>query len=69
MLVGDNARIPGENLPEQGGNIPEPSVGFQSIGESINEDKIVSGVEESARLSIKGDYEEKDGFPACLLAA
>ena len=35
----------------------------------INEDKIVLGGEESAGLSIKGHYPEKDGILACLLAA
>jgi phosphomannomutase len=38
------------------------------IGELINEDKIVLGGEESAGLSIKGHYPEKDGILACLLA-
>ena len=44
-------------------------VGFKFIGELINEDKIVLGGEESAGLSIKGHYPEKDGILACLLAA
>jgi phosphoglucomutase len=35
----------------------------------INEDKIILGGEESAGLSIKGHYPEKDGILACLLAA
>jgi len=35
----------------------------------INEDKIILGGEESAGLSIKGHYPEKDGLLACLLAA
>jgi phosphomannomutase len=39
------------------------------IGELINEDKIILGGEESAGLSIKGHYPEKDGILACLLAA
>ncbi len=39
------------------------------IGELINEDKIILGDEESAGLSIKGHYPEKDGILACLLAA
>ena len=70
MLVGDDARISGGKLPEQCGNVGfESSEGVKFIGESINEDTIVSGLEESARLSFKGDYEEKDGFPACRLAA
>ena len=47
----------------------ETPVGFKYIGELINEDKIILGGEESAGLSIKGHFPEKDGVPACLLAA
>ena len=47
----------------------ETPVGFKFIGELINKDKIVLGGEESAGLSIKGHYPEKDGILACLLAA
>ena len=47
----------------------ETPLGFKYIGELINEDKIVIGGEESAGLSIKGHYPEKDGILACLLAA
>lgn len=47
----------------------ETPVGFKYIGELINENKIVLGGEESAGLSIKGHYPEKDGILACLLAA
>jgi len=47
----------------------ETPVGFKYIGESINENKIVIGGEESARLSIQGHHPEKDGILACLLAA
>jgi phosphomannomutase len=43
--------------------------GVRSFGELINENKIVIGGEESAGLSIKGHYPEKDGILACLLAA
>jgi phosphoglucomutase len=52
-------------------NLPlyETPVGFKYIGELINEDKIILGGEESAGLSIKGHYPEKDGILACLLAA
>lgn len=52
-------------------NLPlyETPVGFKYIGELINEDKIVLGGEESAGLSIRGHYPEKDGIIACLLAA
>lgn len=47
----------------------ETPVGFKFIGELINEEKIILGGEESAGLSIKGHYPEKDGILACLLAA
>jgi phosphoglucomutase len=47
----------------------ETPVGFKFIGELINKDEIVLGGEESAGLSIKGHYPEKDGLLACLLAA
>lgn len=47
----------------------ETPVGFKFIGELINENKIILGGEESAGLSIKGHYPEKDGIIACLLAA
>ncbi|HEY0544291.1 MAG TPA: hypothetical protein VGC91_02755, partial [Pyrinomonadaceae bacterium] len=43
----------------------ETPVGFKFIGELINEDKIILGGEESAGLSIKGHYPEKDGILAC----
>ncbi|MDM7921351.1 MAG: phosphoglucomutase/phosphomannomutase family protein [Pyrinomonadaceae bacterium] len=46
----------------------ETPVGFKYIGELINQDKIVLGGEESAGLSIRGHYPEKDGIIACLLA-
>ncbi len=44
-------------------------VGFKFIGELINKDQIILGGEESAGLSIRGHYPEKDGILACLLAA
>jgi phosphomannomutase len=47
----------------------EPMVRIYAVGELINEDKIILGGEESAGLSIKGHYPEKDGILACLLAA
>jgi len=47
----------------------ETPAGFNYIREVINEDKIIPGGEESAGLSIKGHYPEKDGVLACLLAA
>lgn len=47
----------------------ETPVGFKYIGELINKDQIILGGEESAGLSIKGHYPEKDGIIACLLAA
>lgn len=46
----------------------ETPVGFKFIGELINKDEIVLGGEESAGLSIRGHYPEKDGIIACLLA-
>ncbi len=52
-----------------GVEIFETPVGFKFIGELINKDRIVLGGEESAGLSIKGHYPEKDGILACLLAA
>jgi phosphoglucomutase len=54
---------------EKGLKLYETPVGFKFIGELINEDKIILGGEESAGLSIKGHYPEKDGILACLLAA
>lgn len=47
----------------------ETPVGFKFIGELINRNEIILGGEESAGLSIKGHYPEKDGILACLLAA
>ncbi len=52
----------------RGLKVYETPVGFKFIGELINEDKIILGGEESAGLSIKGHYPEKDGILACLLA-
>ena len=46
----------------------ETPVGFKYIGELINKNEIILGGEESAGLSIKGHYPEKDGILACLLA-
>ncbi len=46
----------------------ETPVGFKYIGELINRDEIILGGEESAGLSIRGHYPEKDGILACLLA-
>ncbi len=46
----------------------ETPVGFKFIGELINRDEIILGGEESAGLSIRGHYPEKDGILACLLA-
>ena len=46
----------------------ETPVGFKYIGELINKDEIILGGEESAGLSIRGHYPEKDGILACLLA-
>src|SRR5690606_11610285 len=47
----------------------ETPVGFKFIGELINRGEIILGGEESAGLSIRGHYPEKDGIIACLLAA
>ncbi len=47
----------------------ETPVGFKYIGALINDDKIIIGGEESAGLSIRNHYPEKDGILACLLAA
>jgi phosphoglucomutase len=54
---------------ERGLPVYETPVGFKFIGELINEDKIILGGEESAGLSMKQHYPEKDGILACLLAA
>ncbi|MEP7342341.1 MAG: phosphoglucomutase/phosphomannomutase family protein [Acidobacteriota bacterium] len=45
----------------------ETPVGFKFIGELLNEGKIILGGEESAGLTIKGHFPEKDGILACLL--
>jgi phosphoglucomutase len=47
----------------------ETPVGFKYIGQLINEDRIAIGGEESAGLSIRGHFPEKDGILACLLVA
>ena len=54
---------------ERGRPVYETPVGFKYIGELIIKDQIVLGGEESAGLSIRGHYPEKDGIIACLLAA
>ncbi|HVF48201.1 MAG TPA: hypothetical protein VNA17_11600, partial [Pyrinomonadaceae bacterium] len=54
---------------ERGLKLYETPVGFKFIGELINDDEIILGGEESAGLSIRGHYPEKDGILACLLAA
>lgn len=46
----------------------ETPVGFKYIGELINRDEIILGGEESAGLSIRGHFPEKDGILACLMA-
>ncbi len=53
----------------RGLKLHETPVGFKFIGELIKEDEIILGGEESAGLSIRGHYPEKDGILACLLAA
>lgn len=54
---------------DRGLKLYETPVGFKFIGELINNDEIILGGEESAGLSIRGHYPEKDGILACLLAA
>jgi phosphoglucomutase len=54
---------------ERGIKLYETPVGFKYIGELINKDEVILGGEESAGLSIRGHYPEKDGILACLLAA
>jgi phosphoglucomutase len=53
---------------DRGIKLYETPVGFKFIGELIINDEIVLGGEESAGLSIRGHYPEKDGILACLLA-
>ncbi|HXG92227.1 MAG TPA: phosphoglucomutase/phosphomannomutase family protein [Blastocatellia bacterium] len=53
----------------RGIEVIETPVGFKYIGQLINEDRIAIGGEESAGLSIKGHFPEKDGILACLLVA
>lgn len=53
----------------RGLKLHETPVGFKYIGELINNDEIILGGEESAGLSIRGHFPEKDGILACLLAA
>lgn len=53
----------------RGIELHETPVGFKFIGELIIKDEIILGGEESAGLSIRGHYPEKDGILACLLAA
>lgn len=54
---------------DRGLELHETPVGFKFIGELINKDEIILGGEESAGLSIRHHYPEKDGLIACLLAA
>jgi phosphoglucomutase len=54
---------------DRGLKLYETPVGFKFIGELIIRDEIILGGEESAGLSIRGHYPEKDGILACLLAA
>jgi phosphoglucomutase len=54
---------------ERGREVHETPVGFKFIGELIIKDKIILGGEESAGLSMRGHFPEKDGILACLLAA
>jgi phosphoglucomutase len=45
----------------------ETPVGFKFIGELVIADRIIMGGEESAGMTVKGHYPEKDGILACLL--
>ncbi len=77
MIIEHDSRFVGEQFSDLVDRVAklrdlpvyETPVGFKYIGELINEDKIILGGEESAGLSIKGHYPEKDGILACLLAA
>ncbi len=51
----------------RGRQVYETPVGFKFIGELLNQDKIILGGEESAGLTVKGHFPEKDGILACLL--
>jgi len=53
----------------RGLKVYETPVGFKFIGELIINDEVILGGEESAGLSIRGHYPEKDGILACFLAA
>lgn len=53
----------------RGIKVIETPVGFKYIGKLIDEDAISIGGEESAGLSIRGHFPEKDGILACLLVA
>jgi phosphoglucomutase len=53
----------------RGIEVLETPVGFKYIGQLIDEDRVAIGGEESAGLSIRGHYPEKDGILACLLVA
>ena len=53
----------------RGIEVIETPVGFKYIGQLINENRIAIGGEESAGLSIRGHFPEKDGILACLLVA
>jgi phosphoglucomutase len=53
----------------RGIQVLETPVGFKYIGALVDQDKIALGGEESAGLTIRGHYPEKDGILACLLVA
>jgi len=54
---------------KRGIEVIETPVGFKYIGQLIDEDKVSIGGEESAGLSIRNHFPEKDGILACLLVA
>jgi phosphoglucomutase len=54
---------------KRGIEVIETPVGFKFIGQLIDDGRVAIGGEESAGLSIRGHYPEKDGILACLLVA
>lgn len=63
--------LQGRVAEDRGLSDHESPLNFNDIGELINESEIVINGKGkgSAGLSIKGHHPEKDGIPACLLAA
>jgi Phosphoglucomutase/phosphomannomutase, alpha/beta/alpha domain III len=71
-VSGDEFTLPshlnGHAADERGRPDYVTPLGFNDIGELINESEIVINGKGSAGLSIKGHHPEKDGVPTCLLA-